>query len=294
MTRSRSDRRSAVRPASGRCARPVALLAACGLVAAGAALGVAFAAPASADVTVVADNAVQGGTESEIAIRVPNDAAKATTVRVAVTLPADTPLVQVRAAKVLGWTTQTKQVTFKKPVETLDGTVTEGVGSVTWVAFKNTRGIDVDGFEVFRLLVGQLPTGVDTLTFPVVQTFSDGTVKKWDGVATDEGKQPENLAPVLTLAAVDDGSTDGTGKAADGTAKKTGETTDKTTGKTTEKDAAKNDGADAGTDAADTAIGQIAAVPAASPGSSFGLAAIALVIGVIGATLGTLVAGRRR
>jgi hypothetical protein len=42
---------------------------------------------------------------------------------------------------------------------------------------------------------------VDALSFPAVQTYSDGEVVKWDQVAKDGADEPEHPAPTLKLAA---------------------------------------------------------------------------------------------
>jgi hypothetical protein len=46
-----------------------------------------------------------------------------------------------------------------------------------------------------------LPEGVDALSFPADQTYSDGEVVKWADVAKDGADEPEHPAPTLKLAA---------------------------------------------------------------------------------------------
>jgi hypothetical protein len=46
-----------------------------------------------------------------------------------------------------------------------------------------------------------LPEGVDSLTFPAVQTYSDGQVVKWEEIAKDGAAEPEHPAPTLKLVA---------------------------------------------------------------------------------------------
>jgi uncharacterized protein YcnI len=72
------------------------------------------------------------------------------------------------------------------------------VRSVTWTAAPN-GGIGADQFALFRISL-QLPDS-DTVSFPATQTYSDGTVVKWDQPALPGGGEPEHPAPTLTLAA---------------------------------------------------------------------------------------------
>ena len=46
-----------------------------------------------------------------------------------------------------------------------------------------------------------MPEGVDSLSFPADQTYSDGEVVKWAEVAKDGADEPEHPAPTLKLAA---------------------------------------------------------------------------------------------
>ncbi|OBI44672.1 YcnI family protein [Mycobacterium sp. E796] len=72
------------------------------------------------------------------------------------------------------------------------------VRSVTWTAAPNA-GIAPDQFALFRISV-QLPDS-DTVSFPATQTYSDGTVVKWDQPPLPGGGEPEHPAPALTLSA---------------------------------------------------------------------------------------------
>jgi uncharacterized protein YcnI len=72
------------------------------------------------------------------------------------------------------------------------------VRSVTWTAAPN-GGIPVDQFALFRISV-KLPD-TDTVSFPATQTYSDGSVVKWDQPPLPGGAEPGHPAPMLTLAA---------------------------------------------------------------------------------------------
>jgi uncharacterized protein YcnI len=81
----------------------------------------------------------------------------------------------------------------------LDKDVAAGtVRSVTWTAAPGT-GIPVDGFAIFRLSV-KLPDTA-AASFPAAQTYSDGTIVKWDQPEAPNGGEPERPVPTLTLSA---------------------------------------------------------------------------------------------
>ena len=69
---------------------------------------------------------------------------------------------------------------------------------MTWTAASGA-GIPADQFALFRISV-QLPDAA-TVSFPATQTYSDGSIVKWDQPPQPGGGEPEYPAPVLTLAA---------------------------------------------------------------------------------------------
>lgn len=148
-------------------------------------LGSAAATPAAwAHVHVSSDDAVRGAT-ALVTFRVPNESnTGARTTALAVTLPN---VASVSSESLPGWTA------------TLDRDAASGtVRSVTWTAAPG-GGVGVDQFALFRIAV-QLPD-TDTISFPATQTYSDGTVVKWDQPSPPGGGEPEHPAPVLTLGA---------------------------------------------------------------------------------------------
>jgi uncharacterized protein len=161
----------------------------------------ALAAPASAHVTVTAPGATEGGSDQLITFRVPNESAKATTTQVQVSFPTDTPIASVLPQPVAGWTITTTTTKLAKAITTDDGEVTEAVSLVTWKAKTAADGIPVGQFQQFDVIAGQLPK-TPTLTFPAIQTYSDGTVTKWiETPAPGSTAEPDHPAPVLTLSA---------------------------------------------------------------------------------------------
>ncbi len=148
-------------------------------------LGSAVGTPAArAHVHASSDNPVRGATAIVI-FQVPNESSTgAATTALTVTLP---DVASASAENMPGWTAK------------LDRDAPSGtVRAVTWTAAPN-GGIGVDQFALFRLSV-QLPD-TDTVSFPATQTYSDGTVVKWDQPPLPGGGEPEHPVPMLTLAA---------------------------------------------------------------------------------------------
>jgi uncharacterized protein YcnI len=148
-------------------------------------------AAAQAHVHVDADDTARGGT-TIVTFQVPNESSKGSaTTALTVALPN----VASASAEVLpGWTV------------TLDKDAAAGtVRGVTWTATPGA-GIPPDQFELFKLQV-TLPD-TDTATFPATQTYSDGTVVRWDQPQPPGAAEPEHPAPTLTLTAADGGDDD--------------------------------------------------------------------------------------
>jgi uncharacterized protein YcnI len=145
---------------------------------------VAGTPPAWAHVRVSSDNAVRGAM-AIVTFQVPNESDKgAATTALTVTLPN---VASASTETIPGWTAR------------LDRDAASGtVRSVTWTAPPN-GGIGVDQFALFRISV-QLPE-TDTVSFPATQTYSDGSIVKWDQPPLPGGGEPDRPAPMLTLAA---------------------------------------------------------------------------------------------
>jgi uncharacterized protein YcnI len=140
------------------------------------------AAPAWAHVHVHADDAAPGST-SILTFQVPNESETgALTTQVSVNLPN---VASAMSEAVPGWTVRLDR----------DGAAGT-VRSVTWTAAPGV-GIAPDQFGLFRISV-KLPDE-KSVTLPATQTYSDGTVVKWDEPALPNGGEPEHPAPVLAL-----------------------------------------------------------------------------------------------
>jgi uncharacterized protein YcnI len=160
------------------------------VAAAGAAMSIG-AAPAWAHVRVSAENPVSGST-SVVTFRVPGESESgALTTQLSVTLP---DVESARTEVMPGWTARLDR-------DTAAGTVR----SITWTAAPQT-GISSDQFALFRISV-KLPEG-DSISFPATQTYSDGTVVRWDQPPLPDGGEPEYPAPMLTLTEGEPGPPD--------------------------------------------------------------------------------------
>jgi uncharacterized protein YcnI len=147
------------------------------------ALTVLTAAPAWAHVEVEADHA-QPGAEATLTFEVPNESDKgAATTELNVALPN---LTSVSTQQMPGWTVRLDR-------DTAAGTVK----SITWTAAPSA-GIPPDQFALFR--VALLLPKTDSVSFPATQTYSDGTVVKWDEPTPPGGTEPEHPSPTLALA----------------------------------------------------------------------------------------------
>jgi uncharacterized protein YcnI len=176
------------------CRRALRLATVLSLAATATVLG---AAPAFAHVTAQRGDAAQGS-YSVVSLRVPNESDTAGTVKLEVTLPADHPLSSVRTTPVPGWTATMTKAALTPPVQVGERTVSEAVRTVTWTANPGTR-IGPGEFLEFPLSVGPLPTGVEEIALPAVQTYDDGEVVAWDQPMNPDGSEPERPAPTLTL-----------------------------------------------------------------------------------------------
>lgn len=139
---------------------------------------------ASAHVVVSAPGAEQGG-YTVLTFRVPTESETASTTTVQVQLPG---LSSARTQPIPGWTS----VVEKDPTSSL-------ATSVTWTAGPGAEVVPGQ-FQQFLLSAGPLPEE-ESVSFPAVQTYSDGEVVNWDEPAAADGSEPEYPAPTLELAA---------------------------------------------------------------------------------------------
>ncbi len=196
-----------------------------GIAVLGAALTgvIALALPASAHVTVQPKSATAGG-YTTLAFQVPTERDDASTTKLEIQFPADAPIASVSIEPHPGWTYEVSKAKLAQPIKTDDGSISEAVSQITWTASSADTAIRPGEFARFNISAGPLPDKARTLTFKVLQTYSNGEIVRWIDVAQPGQDEPEHPAPVLTLtpagsdsAASHDAST-GASPAAIGTA----------------------------------------------------------------------------
>ena len=176
-----------------------------------AALVVAGTGVASAHVSVSSADAAPGGF-GKVTFRVPNESDAASTVGLRIQLPTDNPLTSVRAQPVPGWTVALTTVALDPPVKGEGGETIDSAVSVVEYRADAGGGIAPGQFQEFSLAGGPFPDA-ETLTFNVVQSYSDGTEAAWIEPTVAGQPEPEHPAPVLSLS----GAADGSGHTAGGT-----------------------------------------------------------------------------
>jgi uncharacterized protein YcnI len=132
--------------------------------------------------------------------RTPNEESHAATVKVQVFFPTDHPLLGVLVEPHPGWHFRVRSARLAHPVTTDDGSITDAVSVVTWTADRTADGLQPGESTDFVVTAGELPDAA-SVTFRVLQTYSDGHVVKWITVAAPGAAEPEFPAPVLQLSA---------------------------------------------------------------------------------------------
>jgi uncharacterized protein YcnI len=228
---------------------------------AGVALAVAAPLAASAHVSIT-PNQADPGTSQNFVIQALNESATASTVKVEVALPTDTPIVSVRYQATPGWTTEVVTGTLPEPVEVSGNTLTEAPTSIVFTAQPGGE-IRPGTFQTWTVSLGPIPeTG--SLLLPSVQTYDDGQIANWTASA-DEIEEDDTLKPAPVLFVEDEVQDSHGGAAAGASHDESAETTATST-----------------VDSADSAL-------------PLGLSIAALVLAAAGAVLGALALfGRKR
>ena len=185
-----------------------------GGVAAAAVVVGAWSSVASAHVSINTLGTVTKGSFAKLGFSVPNERDDAGTVELRVQMPTDTPLAYVSVQPVPGWEITTTTRTLDTPIGGEGSSISEVVDTITWTATGDTQ-IAPGEFQLFWISAGQMPTDVDELTFPAVQTYSSGEEVAWIDTAASGGAEPEHPAPSVQLAPADAGSTAATSSDSD-------------------------------------------------------------------------------
>ncbi|MBV9941455.1 MAG: YcnI family protein [Solirubrobacterales bacterium] len=153
----------------------------------------ALAVPAGASAHVsFHPNAIPQGAEVTTNLRVPNESDHANLTSVAIKLPSG--IIEALGYPPAGWSFKAKTQKLPKPVKTDDGLVTTEVTEVDF-----TGGHAPPGEFVNLPLTMVMPDSAkqgSVLTFPTVESYSDGTAQRWIGTPSDE-----NPAPTVDITA---------------------------------------------------------------------------------------------
>ena len=135
----------------------------------------------------------------------PNESDTASTRRLELRLPADTPFASVRIKPVEGWTAEVTEEELPEPVQVGEGAISEAASTVTWTA-DDEHVIDPGEFQTFTISVGPLPAEGTTLLLPVAQSYTDGRTVDWNEPAAEGHEEPAHPAPSLTVTAAEGGA----------------------------------------------------------------------------------------
>jgi uncharacterized protein YcnI len=178
----------------------------------GAALAgmVAFAAPAAADVTVTPPLAPKGG-NAKLSFQVAEDRPGAYTTKVELVPPEATPIGEIYPMSIDDWAPMTTNRELGQPAELIHGTTTtEVVASITWTRV-TPPAPGAAKPVVLAVSLGPMPQA-ESVAFTVVQTYSDGTVVRWEDAPAAGGTKAAHPAPVVTLVNADPASGDSQGQ----------------------------------------------------------------------------------
>jgi uncharacterized protein YcnI len=175
---------------TSRAARLSALSAAVAILVLGAPLA------ASAHVKI-SPNTAAAGDDIEVTFRVPNEEENAGTVRVEINLPTKTPFAGAEYQPVPGWTARIVEAKLPKPIKNDGVEVTEAPVKIIYTADKGVS-IKAGQFQEFPVALDLTPD-VGSVSFPAIQTYSNGDVVKWDEATLPDGQEPDNPAPVLYI-----------------------------------------------------------------------------------------------
>lgn len=154
---------------------------------------------ASAHVSVSSPDAAPGGF-GEITFRAPSESDTARTTSLRVQLPTSTPFAFVSVKPVPGWTATTTTTPLATPVQAEGSTITEAVSEVTWTA-EPGAGLAAGEYQSFSISAGPLPENADSLVFPALQGYDDGSTVSWIDPTVEGQPEPEHPAPTLSLVA---------------------------------------------------------------------------------------------
>jgi uncharacterized protein YcnI len=167
----------------------------------------AMATTADAHVSIDPPSAPQGSTV-KLSFVVPNeeDRATVTKVQIAFPTPPDAPIPGVSVGQKPGWKATVRTTHLAKPITTDDGSITDIVGEIDWVATTPAAAVKPGEFGEFTIDADGLPDEKQVV-FKAVQTYSNGTVVRWIDPVPAGGPEPEHPTPILQLTTPASGDT---------------------------------------------------------------------------------------
>ncbi|TNC27338.1 YcnI family copper-binding membrane protein [Amycolatopsis alkalitolerans] len=165
--------------------------------------GLLGAGVASAHVTAnVYGSEPQKGGSAAIVFRVPNEEQDAGTNKLEIDFKPEYAISSVRYRPVPGWTAQVEKTPLPSPVK--NGKNLDVTNPVTKIIFTAQPGSGIakgaTEFQEFEITASTLPSNVDELMLPTIQTYDNGQVVRWDQMQTGS-EEPEHPAPVVHLTA---------------------------------------------------------------------------------------------
>jgi periplasmic copper chaperone A len=163
-----------------------------------------WAPAASAHVTVQPATATQGGRGSFV-LRVPNESATASTIKLEVQMPKEfaTTFASMRVTDMPGWTVDIEKEALNPPIKGETSDITSYVSKITWTAQEGTK-IGPDKFADFPFTTGVLPKDKTVITFKAIQTYdgplADGTTEaRWIQARQEGQPDPPKPEPQVKL-----------------------------------------------------------------------------------------------
>ena len=159
-----------------------------------AAASLGFVSSASAHVEIEPDTAAPD-TVVRFSFVVPNERPTEATVKLTMQLPPDHPLPFVSVRPTPGWTVTVTKQPLDEATQVEGHSASDAVSTITWEGGR----IEPDQYEVFEVDMGPLPTGVDVLYFPAIQTYANGEEVAWIERPSASVPEPPLPAPALSL-----------------------------------------------------------------------------------------------
>lgn len=160
----------------------------------------ALASPAAAHVTIDPLSAPKGSTV-KLSFLVPNEESNARVTKLQIVFPAppETPIPGVSVGQKPGWKSTVIKKHLAKPIVTDDGTITDVVGEIDWIASNTAAAVPPGEFGEFTIDADGLPTNENQVVFRAVQTYSNGHRVAWIDPVTPNGPAAEHPTPILEL-----------------------------------------------------------------------------------------------